>query len=96
MGYLNFAMILIFSSFAFAEVMIDPSVYHTTKPQTKITDLGVTVASNETDFHLVLKKKQQQKKNPLVHRGLASEKKRVSKVNKKSKRKLASVTTNNR
>lgn len=77
---------------AFADIFIDQSVYHTVKPVTKIGDLGVTVATNEKDFHLVLKSKPK-KKNP-VTRSVASEGARASKrSDKKSKKtkKLAGV-----
>lgn len=56
----------------------------------KVSDLGITVASNEQDFKLVLRKSK--KKNPLIHRGIASENKRVKSKSKKNKsKKLASV-----
>ena len=49
--------IFVITSAVFADVDFNENIYAAPeKPVTKISDLGVTVATNEKDFHLVLKK----------------------------------------
>ena len=51
------------ASAAFADIDFNENIYATQeKPVTKISDLGVTVATNEKDFRLVLKRNEAEKK----------------------------------
>lgn len=81
------------ASAAFADIDFNENIYaDQQKPVTKISDLGVTVATNEKDFRLVLKRNESERKAAVKAKWFPKpEPKPVVKSSAKSKNKKSSV-----